>query len=139
MNNTLGTSVTPQVDKPKLIVVTPYSKKLHASISSHFVPQPKEFNVVNHSNVIAHGMFKIDPSQTSRILIDRFKARLSSWKANLLSIGGHLTLIKSVLGSLVTKAPRNFHGSNTLASFDKGGLGVGSLSAFNKGLLLKWK
>ncbi|GJS89279.1 hypothetical protein Tco_0771915 [Tanacetum coccineum] len=33
-------------------------------------------------------------------LIDRFKARLSSWKANLLSIGGLLTLIKVVLGSL---------------------------------------
>ncbi|GJR22496.1 RNA-directed DNA polymerase, eukaryota, reverse transcriptase zinc-binding domain protein [Tanacetum coccineum] len=33
-------------------------------------------------------------------LIDRFKARLSGWKANLLSIGGRLTLIKYVLGSL---------------------------------------
>nr|GEZ63008.1 RNA-directed DNA polymerase, eukaryota, reverse transcriptase zinc-binding domain protein [Tanacetum cinerariifolium] len=29
--------------------------------------------------------------------------------------------------------------SNTLASFDKDGLGVGSLSAFNKALLLKWR
>nr|GEX14101.1 RNA-directed DNA polymerase, eukaryota, reverse transcriptase zinc-binding domain protein [Tanacetum cinerariifolium] len=29
--------------------------------------------------------------------------------------------------------------SNTPASFDKGGLGVGSLSAFNKVLLLKWR
>nr|GFC66350.1 RNA-directed DNA polymerase, eukaryota, reverse transcriptase zinc-binding domain protein [Tanacetum cinerariifolium] len=47
-----------------------------------------------------------------QILIDRFKARLSGWKANLLSIGGRLTLINSVLESLVTKAPRNFHGSN---------------------------
>nr|GFC93766.1 RNA-directed DNA polymerase, eukaryota, reverse transcriptase zinc-binding domain protein [Tanacetum cinerariifolium] len=35
-----------------------------------------------------------------QILIDRFKARLSGWKANLLSIGGRLTLIKSVLRSL---------------------------------------
>ena len=33
-------------------------------------------------------------------LIDRFHQKLSSWKANLLSIGGHLTLIKAVLGSL---------------------------------------
>nr|GEW20439.1 reverse transcriptase domain, reverse transcriptase zinc-binding domain protein [Tanacetum cinerariifolium] len=32
--------------------------------------------------------------------IDRFKARLSGWSANLLSIGGRLTLIKSMLGSL---------------------------------------
>nr|GEY36361.1 retrotransposon protein, putative, unclassified [Tanacetum cinerariifolium] len=60
------TSVTPQVDKPKLIIVTPYSKKLHASIPSHSVPQPRELNVVKHRNVIAPGMFKIDPSQTSR-------------------------------------------------------------------------
>nr|GFA48284.1 RNA-directed DNA polymerase, eukaryota, reverse transcriptase zinc-binding domain protein [Tanacetum cinerariifolium] len=37
---------------------------------------------------------------SSEILIDRFKARLLGWKANLLSIGGRLTLIKSVLGSL---------------------------------------
>ncbi|GJX37653.1 putative RNA-directed DNA polymerase, eukaryota, reverse transcriptase zinc-binding domain protein [Tanacetum coccineum] len=35
-----------------------------------------------------------------KVLLDRFDARLSKWKANLLSIGGHLTLIKLVLGSL---------------------------------------
>nr|GEY08042.1 hypothetical protein [Tanacetum cinerariifolium] len=35
INNTSGTSVTHSVDKPKLIVVPPYSKKLHASIPSH--------------------------------------------------------------------------------------------------------
>ncbi|GJU60060.1 RNA-directed DNA polymerase, eukaryota, reverse transcriptase zinc-binding domain protein [Tanacetum coccineum] len=33
-------------------------------------------------------------------LIDHFRGKLSSWKANLLSIGGRLTLIKAVLGSL---------------------------------------
>nr|GEW10716.1 retrovirus-related Pol polyprotein from transposon TNT 1-94 [Tanacetum cinerariifolium] len=55
------------VDKPKLIGVTRYSKNLHASIPSHSVPQPKEFNVVKHRNLIAPGMFKIDPSQTSRV------------------------------------------------------------------------
>nr|GEY51340.1 hypothetical protein [Tanacetum cinerariifolium] len=56
MNNTLGVSVTPQVDKPKLIVVIPYSKKLYASIPSHFVPQPREFHVVKHSK--RHATFK---------------------------------------------------------------------------------
>nr|GEY47230.1 retrovirus-related Pol polyprotein from transposon TNT 1-94 [Tanacetum cinerariifolium] len=66
MNNTSWTSVTPHIDKPKLIVVPPHSKKLHASIPSHSVPQPKEFNVVKYRNVIAPGMFKIDPSQASR-------------------------------------------------------------------------
>ncbi|GJU14706.1 RNA-directed DNA polymerase, eukaryota, reverse transcriptase zinc-binding domain protein, partial [Tanacetum coccineum] len=33
-------------------------------------------------------------------IVQRFKDRLSKWKANMLSIGGRLTLIKSVLGSL---------------------------------------
>ena len=33
-------------------------------------------------------------------LIDHFCVKLSSWKANLLSIGGRLTLIKAVLGSI---------------------------------------
>ncbi|GJZ67405.1 hypothetical protein Tco_0630645 [Tanacetum coccineum] len=46
------------------------------------------------------------------VLIDRFKNRLSGWKANMLSSGGRLTLIKSVLGSLgiyyfsIFKAPK---------------------------------
>nr|GEU43633.1 RNA-directed DNA polymerase, eukaryota [Tanacetum cinerariifolium] len=35
-----------------------------------------------------------------QILTDCFQKRLSLWKANLLSIGGRLTLIKAVLGSL---------------------------------------
>ncbi|GJW68358.1 RNA-directed DNA polymerase, eukaryota, reverse transcriptase zinc-binding domain protein [Tanacetum coccineum] len=60
-----------------------------------------------------------------KILIDRFDARLSKWKANLLSIGGRLTLIKSILGSL--------------ASLDKGGLGIESLKSFNLALLQKWR
>nr|GEV50851.1 reverse transcriptase domain-containing protein [Tanacetum cinerariifolium] len=50
MENTSRTSVTPHVDKPKLSVVTPLSKKLHASMLSHFVPQPREFNLVKHRN-----------------------------------------------------------------------------------------
>ncbi|GJY00471.1 hypothetical protein Tco_0357489 [Tanacetum coccineum] len=55
-----------------------------------------------------------------KTLVDRFHMRLSSWKANLLSIGGRLTLIKSVLGSL-------------------GGLNIDSLKAFNLTLLKKWR
>nr|GFD41885.1 hypothetical protein [Tanacetum cinerariifolium] len=66
MKSTSGTSVTPHVDKPKLSVVTPLSKKLHAPMPSHSVPQPREFNVVKHRNVIALEMFKINPSQTPR-------------------------------------------------------------------------
>ena len=33
-------------------------------------------------------------------IVDRVKKRLSKWKMNMLSIGGRLTLVKSVLGSL---------------------------------------
>lgn len=33
-------------------------------------------------------------------MVDKFKARFSTRKANLLSIGGRMTLLKSVLGSL---------------------------------------
>ena len=35
-------------------------------------------------------------------IIDRFKSKLSLWKAKTLSFGGRVTLIKSVLGSLPT-------------------------------------
>lgn len=46
-------------------------------------------------------------------LIERFKKKLSSWKAKALSFGGRLTLVKSVPGSLpiyllsLFKAPKN--------------------------------
>lgn len=33
-------------------------------------------------------------------VIDRFRSKLSKWKTKSLSIGGRLTLVKSVLGSL---------------------------------------
>ncbi|GJZ20063.1 RNA-directed DNA polymerase, eukaryota, reverse transcriptase zinc-binding domain protein [Tanacetum coccineum] len=75
------------------------------------------------------------------ILIDRFQKRLSSWKANLLSIGGRLTPIKAVLGSLgiyylsIFKAPESI--LNTLESLR--GLNIGSLKAFNPALLQKWR
>lgn len=35
-------------------------------------------------------------------VIDRFHAKLSSWKANILSFGGRLTLVMVVFGSLFT-------------------------------------
>nr|GEU63742.1 RNA-directed DNA polymerase, eukaryota, reverse transcriptase zinc-binding domain protein [Tanacetum cinerariifolium] len=102
-------------------------------------------------------------------LVDRFRARLSSWKANTLSIGGRQTLIKSVLGSLgiyylsIFKCPGSVFNSleamrasffwggsnekkmswikweNVMASFEKGGLNIGSIKAFNLALLQKWR
>nr|GEU64287.1 retrovirus-related Pol polyprotein from transposon TNT 1-94 [Tanacetum cinerariifolium] len=60
MKNTSRMSVTPHVDKPKLSAVTPHFKKLHALMSSHSVPQPREFNVVKHRNVVQICLWCID-------------------------------------------------------------------------------
>nr|GEU88259.1 putative ribonuclease H-like domain-containing protein [Tanacetum cinerariifolium] len=82
MKNTSGTSVTPHVDKRKLSAVNPLSKKLHASMPSHYVPQPIEFDVVKHRNVIAPGMFKINPSQTPRVDLIPNKQSSASIRTN---------------------------------------------------------
>ncbi|GJS06972.1 hypothetical protein Tco_0363768 [Tanacetum coccineum] len=101
------------------------------------------------------------------ILVKRFSPM--RWKMKLLSIGGRLTLLKSVLGSMpifhmsIFKVPssilkslesirsRFFNGQDpksnkaswvkwnkVLTPKDKGGLGVSSLFALNRGLMLKW-
>ena len=108
-------------------------------------------------------------TQSWNEVVDRVTSRLSKWKMSMLSIGGRLTLIKLVLGSMpiyhmsIFKVPmcvlkrlesicgRFFNGhdgygknaswtswKNVLASKDKGGLGVSSLYALNRGLLCKW-
>ncbi|GJT70951.1 RNA-directed DNA polymerase, eukaryota, reverse transcriptase zinc-binding domain protein [Tanacetum coccineum] len=102
-------------------------------------------------------------------VINKVSYRLSKWKMNTLSIGGRLTLLKSVLGSIpifhlsIFKAPLTilrklesirshfFNGhelsskkatwikwTNVLAPKVKGGLGVTSLFALNRALMLKW-
>nr|GEY97351.1 RNA-directed DNA polymerase, eukaryota, reverse transcriptase zinc-binding domain protein [Tanacetum cinerariifolium] len=67
--------------------------------------------------------------QSWKEVVDKVLSRLSRWKMNLLSIGGRFTLLKSVLGSMPI-----FH----MSIFkDKGGLGVSSLYALNRGLMIK--
>nr|GEU41473.1 hypothetical protein [Tanacetum cinerariifolium] len=103
MRNTSGTVVTPHVDKPKLSVVTPHSKKLHASIPSHFVPQPREFNFMNHRNVIALGMFKINPSHTSRVDLVPKKQSSASIRTNpITNSQRHVTFKEIVRSDTVT-------------------------------------
>nr|GEW86974.1 putative reverse transcriptase domain-containing protein [Tanacetum cinerariifolium] len=113
MNNTSGTSVTPQVDKPKLIAVTPYSKKLHASIPSHSVPQPREFNVMKHSNVIVPGMFKIDPSQTFRVDLVPNNQSSTSIRTNPISnFQHHVTFKENVYFDTVNASSTGFFCQN---------------------------
>ncbi|GJZ06340.1 RNA-directed DNA polymerase, eukaryota [Tanacetum coccineum] len=102
-------------------------------------------------------------------VVDKVTSRLSKWKMKSLSIGGRLTLLKSVLGSIpiyhmsIYRVPKrvllvlesirshffNGHDSNSkkaswvkwssvITSKEKGGLGVASLYALNRALMLKW-
>nr|GEW04072.1 RNA-directed DNA polymerase, eukaryota, reverse transcriptase zinc-binding domain protein [Tanacetum cinerariifolium] len=74
-------------------------------------------------------------------VVERVKTRLSKWKIKSLSIGGRLTLLKSVLGSMtifhINKASW-ISWKKVLASMDKGGLCVSSLYALNRSLMFKW-
>nr|GEX74538.1 RNA-directed DNA polymerase, eukaryota, reverse transcriptase zinc-binding domain protein [Tanacetum cinerariifolium] len=80
-------------------------------------------------------------SKAWKEVVDKVKNRLSKWKMKALSIGGRLTLLKSALGSIpifhmsIFRAPLT---EKVLAAKDKGGLGVASLYALNRGLLIKW-
>nr|GFC67669.1 hypothetical protein [Tanacetum cinerariifolium] len=97
MKNTSGMSVTPHVYKPKLSVVTPLSKKLHASMPSHSVPQLIQFNVVKHRNVITPGMFKINPSQTPRVDLVPNKQSSASIRTNpITNSQRHVTVKENV-------------------------------------------
>nr|GEU39776.1 putative ribonuclease H-like domain-containing protein [Tanacetum cinerariifolium] len=103
MKNTSGTSVTLHVDKPKLSAINPYSKKLHASISSHSVPHPREFNVVKHRNVIAPGMFKTNPSQTPRVDLVPNKQSSASIRINpITNSQRHVNVKENVSSNKVT-------------------------------------
>ncbi|RVW22024.1 putative ribonuclease H protein [Vitis vinifera] len=71
---------------------------------------------------------------------ERFRKRLSLWKRQYLSKGGHLTLLKSTLSSLPTYFLSLFVIPKRVicAAKKDGGLGICSLATFNKALLGKW-
>nr|GEU76565.1 putative ribonuclease H-like domain-containing protein [Tanacetum cinerariifolium] len=100
----IRTSVTPHVDKPKLSAVTPHSKKLHASTQSHSVPQPSEFNVVRHRNVIAFGMFKINPSQTPKVDLVPNKQSNASIRINSITKSQRNVIVKENMSSNMATA-----------------------------------
>nr|GEU53502.1 retrovirus-related Pol polyprotein from transposon TNT 1-94 [Tanacetum cinerariifolium] len=103
VKNTSGTSVTSHVDKPKLSVVTPHSKKLHASTQSHSVPQPREFNVMKHRNVIAPKMFKINLPQTPRVyLVPNKRSSASIRKNSITNSQRHVIVKENVSSNTVT-------------------------------------
>nr|GEZ41518.1 hypothetical protein [Tanacetum cinerariifolium] len=122
VKNTLGTSMTPHVDKPKLSVVTPHSKKLHALNPSHSVPQPREFNVVKHRNVIAPGMFKINPSQTPRVDLVPNKQSSASIRTNPITNSQHHVIVKENVSSntVTVSSTRLVHTARTRRPQPKG-------------------
>nr|GFC55847.1 hypothetical protein [Tanacetum cinerariifolium] len=103
VKNTSGTSVTSHGDQPKLSTVTPLSKKLHASMPSHSVPQPREFNVVKHKNVIAPRMFKINPTQMPRVDLVHNKQSSASIRTNpITNSQRHVIVKENVSSNMVT-------------------------------------
>ncbi|GJV99906.1 RNA-directed DNA polymerase, eukaryota, reverse transcriptase zinc-binding domain protein [Tanacetum coccineum] len=51
-------------------------------------------------NVNKCGILGVGKSDEEEVVIQKFRSKLSLWKAHLLSVGGRLSLIKSVLSSL---------------------------------------
>nr|GEW82553.1 RNA-directed DNA polymerase, eukaryota [Tanacetum cinerariifolium] len=73
-------------------------------------------------------------------VVKKVSNKLSSWKAKSPSVGGRLTLIKSVLGAIPTYYMSLFKASwkKMLAHKNQGGLGVNSLYVLNLVLMFKW-
>nr|GEU89194.1 hypothetical protein [Tanacetum cinerariifolium] len=73
--------------------------QLHASMPSHSVPQPREFNVVKHRNMIALGMFKINPSQTPKVDLVPNKQSSASIRTNSITNSQRHVLVKENVSS----------------------------------------
>ncbi|XP_071689351.1 uncharacterized protein [Rutidosis leptorrhynchoides] len=69
-------------------------------------------------------------------LMDKFRTKLASWKASLLSVGGRSRFFWG--GDMSGRKMSWVKWDSILAPFNYGGLNVGSLKAFNIALLNKW-
>nr|GEW50777.1 hypothetical protein [Tanacetum cinerariifolium] len=82
---------------------TSESMKNSSGTSSHSVPQPREFNVVKHRNVIASGMVKINPSQTHRVDLVPNKQSSASIRTNpITNSQRHVIVKENVCSNTVT-------------------------------------
>ncbi|GJX94717.1 RNA-directed DNA polymerase, eukaryota, reverse transcriptase zinc-binding domain protein [Tanacetum coccineum] len=121
------------ISKSNLFGIGVTEEDLHtmASVTGY---QASSFPITYLSIPIGKSMHFLSSWNT---LIDKFNLKLSKWKASLLSSGGRYTLIKFVLESLGNKKMAWVRWENVLASLDQGGLGIGSLKAFNLGCYFK--
>ncbi|GJU50818.1 RNA-directed DNA polymerase, eukaryota, reverse transcriptase zinc-binding domain protein [Tanacetum coccineum] len=86
--------------------------------------------------------FQFGAIESQKVVITVKDKRLTSLRGRLLDIRkrlGHPVVAFFWAGHEDTKKLACVKWSNIPASLDKGGLGVGSLKAFNKALLLKWR
>nr|GEW57816.1 RNA-directed DNA polymerase, eukaryota, reverse transcriptase zinc-binding domain protein [Tanacetum cinerariifolium] len=93
------------------------------------------------SNVYGIGVSDDEIEDMAQSIGCLFEARLSKWKAYLLSLGGRSTFSKAMLGSVDKDSKKLIliKWEKALASFGKEGLGFGSLKSFNLALLQKWR
>ncbi|GJS00247.1 reverse transcriptase domain, reverse transcriptase zinc-binding domain protein, partial [Tanacetum coccineum] len=88
-----------------------------------------------HGIPIGVNMKKVD---SWKVIMEKFKKRLGKWKTKMISCGGRLTLIKSVLGSLALYFFSLFRAPVSVLKSLESGLNIGSLKAFNWALIGKW-
>nr|GEZ81557.1 RNA-directed DNA polymerase, eukaryota [Tanacetum cinerariifolium]GEZ81579.1 RNA-directed DNA polymerase, eukaryota [Tanacetum cinerariifolium] len=95
---------------------------------------------LSFSRVVEAGIFKggnMSRCKAWSDIVSMLSSRISKWNTKTLSIGGRLTLLKSVLDNLDKKITW-VAWDKVLASKKNGGLGVSSYFALNWALLFKW-
>ncbi|GJY05193.1 RNA-directed DNA polymerase, eukaryota, reverse transcriptase zinc-binding domain protein [Tanacetum coccineum] len=94
----------------------------------------------NQANIdtITRSLLKWEHAVERYGFLECMVARLSKWKLKTISIGGRLTLLKSVLADAKSRKSCWVSWKKVMASKDTGGLGVASLFTLNRALMFKW-